>query len=367
MNVRGIAPQATIAALTGLGDMIAGLILAIYFPSEVGWAALLYPPIIGVRGAVSGSLTGRLSSALNVGMIRPRFRENTERFYEIVSSTMMASFLAALISSVIAISSATALSIEYNPLDVLSISLLCVTGTTTLLIPVNLLTSFTAFKRDLDPDVVLYPTMSTLADILVTLTFIGSMKYRGTPTYVVAVLFASFAVGYFLMHGRGVRDLVEVMIASVIVLILEGLAGSLLESVKYGLSPAVLLLYPAMMTEVGDSVSIVGSLMTTRLILGSTSKIPLLDVKDEVLGIFLIFSTFFGFMGVLSSFLGGNPLYGLIVFLISFPATLLITTAVIIGTKGRADPDNFVIPISSSAADLVTTGTIALIIRIGLI
>ncbi len=367
MNIKDIAPQATLAALTGLGDIIAGLILAFYFPSEVSWAAILYPPIIGVRGAVTGSLTGRLSSALNVGMVMPRFTKNTERFYEIISSTLMASLLAALISSAITILSASALSVDYDLTAVLSVSLLSVTGTTTLLIPINLLTSFSAFRRGLDPDVVLYPTMSTLADILVTLTFIGSITYGRTVSPVLAVLVASIAMGYFLMYGRGFKDLIEIMTAAVIVLMIEGLAGSLLESMKHDLSPAVLLLYPAMMTEVGDSISIVGSLITTRLILGSVGRIPLLDVKDEIFGIFLIFSSFFGFMGLLSSFFGGNPLYSLFVFFVSFPITLLFTTAVIIGTRGRADPDNFVIPLSSSAADLVTTGSIALAIRIGLI
>ncbi len=367
METRRIIPQAMLAAITGLGDILAGVILALYFPRDVTWAMILYPPLIGVRGAVAGSLTGRLSSALNVGTVRPRFRDNTERFHEIIISTLMASLVAALIASAVAMSIASAMSLSFDVDMIIAVSLIGVTGTTTLLIPVNLTTSFIAFRKGMDPDVILYPAMSTLADVLVTLMFILSVRGDRTLNLIISAVLSLSILTYFLIHGKGVRDMIEIAMASVLVLLVEGVAGSVLERVREGLSPAVLLIYPAMMTEIGDSASIVGSLITTRILLGSAGRLPLLDVKEEVMGVFTVFLSFFGFMGVVSGLIGGNPIGSLLAFLIAFPITLMFTTGVVIVTRGRADPDNFVIPLSSSVADLVTTGAVALLIQIGLI
>jgi hypothetical protein len=48
--------------------------------SENPWILALYPPILTVRGNLSGLYSGNLSTMLHLGLILPRFRGNTDYY-----------------------------------------------------------------------------------------------------------------------------------------------------------------------------------------------------------------------------------------------------------------------------------------------
>ncbi|MCD6348813.1 MAG: magnesium transporter [Candidatus Korarchaeota archaeon] len=144
---------------------------------------------------------------------------------------------------------------------------------------------------------------------------------------------------------------------------LESIAGIFLGEAISISDARVLLIYPAMLTELGDASSIIGSILTTRLFLGLLRrKIPIIDVMPEVTGVFAVFLGFFSLMGGILWLYGGNPLVSILTFLIAFPIMLLITSSVVILTSKRFDPDNFTIPLATSSADLVTTATVAAVL-----
>ncbi|HDI73422.1 MAG TPA: hypothetical protein ENF57_00235, partial [Candidatus Korarchaeota archaeon] len=183
-RTRKIVPQALISAIYGFGDILAGTILWMYFPSDVGWAAILYPPLMGARGAIAGSIVGRLTSSLNIGIVEPNWSRGNERLWEIISTGVSASLLA----SVMVLAPFLFISTSAGFLTLIFVSLITVSGSTLLLIPLNLLVSFEVFKRGLDPDIVVYPLMSTAADVVVTALYIYSVRAGTKITSMVALL-----------------------------------------------------------------------------------------------------------------------------------------------------------------------------------
>ncbi|HDI73623.1 MAG TPA: magnesium transporter [Candidatus Korarchaeota archaeon] len=161
------------------------------------------------------------------------------------------------------------------------------------------------------------------------------------------------------------RVMTEIVAATAIVVSLESIAGIFLGEAISISDVRVLLIYPAMLTELGDASSIIGSILTTRLFLGLLRrKIPIIDVMPEVTGVFAVFLGFFSLMGGILWFHGGNPLVSIVTFLIAFPIILLITSSVVMLTSRRFDPDNFTIPLATSSADLVTTATVAAVLSL---
>ncbi len=363
-RIRRTAPQALISALYGLGDIVAGLILWLYFPANVRWAALIYPPLIGARGAISGSVAGRLTSALNLGTVGINLRGENEKLWEILSTGLAASLLASIVIAFPLY--LTGASVDY--LTLLSISIITICGVSLILIPLNISISFISFRKGLDPDIVVYPLVSTAADIVVTVLFIISVRSAGTVAeWILALIVAvvsAILVGRWFSRDY-LRILMEVLAATAVVIVIESFAGLFLSEAVSVSDTSLLLIYPAMLTELGDASSIVGSILTTRLFLGTLrSKIPLADIAPELLGIFGVYLGFFFLMGGMLLILGGNPWVSVLTFLLAFPIMLAVTTSVVLLTSRRLDPDNFTIPIATSTADLVTTATMALVLSL---
>ncbi len=363
-RVKRTAPQAVISAVYGLGDIIAGLILWLYFPTQVKWAALLYPPLIGARGAISGSVAGRLTSALNLGTVETNLRGENEKLWEILSTGVSASLLASVMIAL----PFYLMGIDADFPTLLAISLITVCGVSLILLPLKIAVSFESFRRGLDPDIVVYPLVSTAADIVVTILYIYSVRSAGTLTNLVfatAVAAISILLVVKWFSREHLRVLAEVLAATVIVIGIESVAGIFLNEAVSISDINLLFVYPAMLTELGDASSIVGSILTTRLFLGTLrSKIPLADILPELTGVFSVYLGFFFLMGGMLWALGGNPWVSVLTFLIAFPIMLIVTTSVVLLTSRKLDPDNFTIPIATSTADLVTTATVALVLSL---
>ncbi len=358
------APQAFISAIYGFGDILAGTILWAYFPTNIIWASMLYPPVIGARGAISGSFVGRLTSALNVGTVKPNLSRENEKLWEILSTTITASLLASVISPLPLLLLGGGISY----LKLFFVSLIAISGVALILLPLKILVSFESFKRGLDPDIVVYPLTSTAADIVVTLLYIYAIRYANSiiEMMVALIILAISIIIILFWFSRGfIRILTEILAATIIVVGIESLTGAFLGEAVSISDPRILLIYPAMLTELGDASSIVGSILTTRFFLGMIkSKILLGDVIPEVVSIFGTFLGFFSLMGGILWFMGGNPLVSIITFLIAFPLMLLITTLIVVITSRKLDPDNFTIPISTSLADLITTAAISSVLAL---
>src|SRR3989337_765655 len=78
------------AFMFNVGGLLAGFTVASYLGvfhlSSGQWAIALFPAVIGAKGVIEGLLSGRLSTALHLGTVYPRFSGNTKHFYKLVEA-----------------------------------------------------------------------------------------------------------------------------------------------------------------------------------------------------------------------------------------------------------------------------------------
>jgi len=389
---RGLAKglsQSVLALSFNLGGLAAGALIAAYFNilSSTPWSLLIYPGILSVRGAIGGLFSGRMSTALHLGTIRPSILNNTlearSLFYSIITLTFISSAVMGLIASLF-----SALLMGATVFDAVSVLLVVIAtmGFSILLIsPITFGVSVLSYRRGLDPDVVVYPVISTVADIIVTVCYLmvlnslfSSPQQRWSLLVLIDLFFLSM-VCYLVM--RNIRDegftrtIKEFILTLLLVSLIVNFTGSLLEEISHSIGnrPEIYAVYPALIDTIGDVGSIVGSTATTRMALGSLSP-SLSSMKKHLREISSAWSAsvvMFGLFSVVSSSLYGfgglkSLFFQLItVNLLTTPTIIVISLTVAILTRRKGwDPDNFLIPIETSLADGATTLSLLVAITI---
>jgi mgtE-like transporter len=387
----GMLKETSFAYSFGLGGLFAGLIIA----SQLGvfrlspWAIALYPALVSAKGVTGGLLSGRLSTALHLGTIYPRFFRNTKSLYKLIE---------ALIVITLATSGAIcAISLVFGQLfwgitladfpAILSV----VVATMTLGLFFSLLTikvAFISFKKGLDPDVVVYPVMSTIADIFITLCYIAVLNLFffgdfGKWAIVIIGLVPVFLVLYILPKNMRevefIKTLKESMATLVFVAIMANITGTVLNGISNFVADRkeIYTVYPALIGMVGNVGSVVGSTATTKLALGllRPSFSSMRSHAKNILSAWIASIIMFVVLAVSSLLI--HDLFSLPSFssfvsvllvanIIAVAAIVLLSYAISILTFKRGlDPDNFVIPIESSFADSVTS--VALLLALVLI
>jgi len=369
--------------------LLAGLIIAsqTYIFSFSSWIIAVYPAILSARGMIGGIFTGRLSTALHVGTIYPKLFGNTKLFYKLFEAIIVTTLITSLFMSSIAMVLGVFLW-GVVLADLLNITLF-VMATMAFGLAISFITaivSFISFKKGLDPDVVVYPIMSTVADIVITvfymLTAILFFLFSGIGKTVITLIDVLYLIISSLtlirnIHDREfIKDIKEVLLTLIIVAFIVNLTGTFLGKISVIVKDRreVYTIYPALIDTVGDVGSVVGSIATTRLALGfiNPSFTSIGRIKKQILSSWLVSIIIFVSLSFLSLLLNG--IIDALIF-VGFTYLLLLTNVIaipiivaisyvisILAFKGGFDPDNFVIPIESSLADNVTT--IALFIAI---
>ncbi len=374
--------QSLLSLSFNLGGILAGTLIVVYFDvfSEVPWALALFPGILSIRGAIGGLFCGRLSTGLHLGIVKPSFAENTRNFYllfySIITLTLESSIAMGLVASLFNV-----VILRIGLIDCVSIIVLAIStmGLSIVLIsPITIAVSFLSFRRGLDPDIIVYPVISTVADVLVTLCYILQLNVFLMPTSLgiygiglSAFLFLFIVLYILAKHGREgefVRTVKEFFVTLVLVAFIVSVTGSFLNKIRevVGSRPEVYVVYPALIDTVGDVGSITGSTATTKLFLG-VMKSSFSSIRQHLtqIGGAWIASMLMFFLYSILPFAHGEVALG---HMLKFSAQLLTTnilavsamviiafTVAIFTYRRGLDPDNFVIPIESSLADSLTT------------
>lgn len=377
--------QSILSLSFNFGGLLAGS-LAVYFSvfSLAPWAIALFPGILSVRGSIGGLFSGHLSTELHLGTIKASYTKNTESFYTLLRSVIVLSFISGLM---LALGASIFGSFMWDATVVDFVEILAVTMATmalsVLFVPrITLAVSVFASKRGLDPDVILYPAISTIADIFVTacyaivLTVFFYLNFLGY--YIIWIInFAFLAVTLYLLvknfrNEEFAKTIKEFLLTLVIVTFIVNVTGSILVKVEQAIGnrPEVYTVYPALIDTVGDVGSIIGSTATTKLALGLiTPKFSSIKHHiNEIGGAWLASIILFLSYTLLSSFINGiTSLESILLFstqlitinILAVTIMLFIAYAVSIYTFRRGwNPDNFVIPIESTMADTVTTAAV---------
>ena len=317
---------------------------------------------------------------LHVGEAEPRLRRNTREFYSLVRAVFFLTFADTAGSGFIAF----AVNFFFGnaaPIDLLFFvivppitSLLAMT----VAIPVVSFIGITAYRKGLDPSILLYPAMSTIDDVLITLCYVLVVNVTLLPggfagIQAIAVLMCViFLVMLVRQRGEKVfkRTLTEggpMILFSSLLGIFAGVGLASLRD-EINRKPSVLMLYPALIDTLGDIGSILGTMETTKLALGYTSsffgtlKETFADlVSVEIAGV--IIHSIFGLVTFLLASATGlaselNLLVkiALVCNLMSFLLVSALSLFVATQTFKRGlDPDNFVIPAVTSVSDVGAT------------
>ncbi|MEM2901670.1 MAG: magnesium transporter [Candidatus Bathyarchaeia archaeon] len=382
-RLRSMLSQSMLAFSFDLGGLLAGFFVGLAFHTINNVIfLLLYPAVLTVRGNISGILSGRLGTALHTGRIQPRLRNNTQEFYSLIRSTFVLSFVVMIpVGFAGFLLSLMTFGLKINDL-LIFIMLPSSVGflSATLTIPLNSILSVLTYKRGLDPDTIVYPIMSTVADIVVTLVYFGAawMLFHGglLETALSLLLFllgALISLAFYMKTRKEVifKDMIRE--ATPVLLFCSGIAtlsGQLLGGLKRILErrPGILILYPAVMDTVGDVGSIIGSTTTSRLHLGE--MVPNVSTYKRQISELMAVGTsscimhmIYGFASYLLSlkmFLDSSldklVLTSLLSGLMSFIPISFLSFIIAVKTFKRGfDPDNFVIPIETSVADALAT------------
>ncbi|MFX0198599.1 MAG: magnesium transporter [Candidatus Hodarchaeota archaeon] len=138
---------------------------------------ILVPAVAEMRGNISGILAGRLSTALHLGSIYPKLRGNTIEFQDNVIATAVLSVLTPIGVGIIAFFFSRLFAFDKSAsLGMFVLVSLCagvISGVLQTII--TIIFAFITYKRGLDPDIVVYPILSSIGDIITILSLITSV------------------------------------------------------------------------------------------------------------------------------------------------------------------------------------------------
>ena len=373
--------ETTLACLFDVGSLIAGFVIAL----QLGvfqlspWALALYPAVISVKAVITGLLTGRLSTALHLGTVYPKFFGNTKSFYKLIGAMV-----------VITLATSATISIISIPFGILfwgttiadfPAILTVMVATLSLGLLITLITvqfTFVSFKRSLDPDTIVYPAISTVANIIITFLYIGVLHlyFSGIVGQGIIILFGLINVFLVLFilplnirTAEFRRIIKESLPTMLLVAFMVNITGTLLKSISNLVDGRreIYTVYPAMIDMMGDAGLVVSSAATVKLTLGVLAP-SFSSIKNHAKNIFSAWAAsvmLFVVVGVLALAIDGvltvAGLTSLLVILlisnvIAFTLIVLVSYGISILTFKRGlDPDNFVIPVGSSLADALTT------------
>ena len=167
-----------IMILVTVGGVVAGIFLqgiSLELGSIPGLLVLL-PAILGMRGNISGALGSRLASALHLGLLKPSLEINEVTKTNFVASLTLNVSMSFLLGIV-----AHAVSIMMGGESAGVVALTSIALITGLLagIALSLLTFYFAvmvYRRGLDPDNVLAPSLATVGDVFTIICLLIAVR-----------------------------------------------------------------------------------------------------------------------------------------------------------------------------------------------
>ena len=380
---RSVPAQTLVALSFNVVSLFAGALIYLIAPRfrTATWILALFPPILTIRGDISGIFSGNLTTMLHLGLVRPRIRGNTEIYHRLVSTVFVITFIDTLGMGLISFTmnfllNRVSLGQLYLFAYVPTIS--CIM-TVALTLPLTSLIAIATFRRGLDPDILVYPILSSINDIVVAASFVATvslvMAADAAPYLLEAVFIGIMLISLFLawrnrrneFFSKTIREGATIVILSSI---FGSINGVFLSSLKQSLlhHPGIVVLYPALMSGLGNIGSIVGSVTTTSLALGYVRSFRE-EVRTGLRRIFQVEAVaalmhiVFGIVAYLivrpTSRLASLPFLMGVALVSNLSSFLVISVFALVvafyAFKRGLNPDNVVIPAITSTSDTVAT------------
>jgi mgtE-like transporter len=375
--------QSLLALMFNIGGLVSGRLAVIFAPvfSASPWILALFPLVLTVRGGTSGILSGKIGTMLHTGELKPQFRGNTGVLWILIKSTFVVTFSATLGMGFLAFMiQAIFHHVSFQTLPIFVV-LPVLTSTISVLIaiPLTLFVAIKTYQSGIDPDILVYPVMSTTNDLIVSIIFLllvnliltssSFVLVYGAFIIILALISIFIVVNTYrdTLFSKTIREGVLIILLSSVFGIANGV---ILTSFRTEIEqiPSVLILYPALIAALGDMGAILGSMETTKLALGYVSSfnrvlrdvlVDLISIESAAFIVHMIFAFVTQGIGWISQIpsdllqliqiAGLSNLFSF--FFISFVSLFIATQTFRYGL----DPDNFVIPLTSSLSDTIST------------
>ena len=393
----GMFKQTTAAYLFDIAGLIAGFLIAYQLNvfRLYPWALALYPALISTR-IINGLLSGRLSTALHLGTIDPRFFKNTKTFHKLIHAIIVLTLITSLTMSIISLFFGYLLwGITLTDFSAIVLVMVSTLAIGLLFSLVTIKVAFISFKRGLDPDIMVYPIISTAAIIFITFCYVGVLNLLFFLPYLgsLAILAISLAhvsiVLYLLSKDKQEPKFLRTIHGSLPMLLFIAIILTLTGTIFRGLTrfaeektvmiyPALLTIYPALINNMSNVGSVIGSTANTKLALGllkpsfGSIKNHAKNISSAWLASFLIFiiltliSLAINRVTPLSNVVELIAIISLSNVIANIGIVIVSYEAAILTFRRGLNPENFVIPIGISVAAMITsTALLAALLAIG--
>ncbi len=369
--------------ICAIGDLCAGVILGkmTFFLETFPGLLVIILGAIGMRGNIFGSFASRLSTNLHIGIISPKFEFSEELNHNIFSSfvlTLVLSLFLGIIAKVLCILLNQP---SMSLIDFVLISIIAGIISNLIMLPITMFVSFKSFQHGWDPDNITSPIIAAFGDLFTLPAIILSVfilelinfNYIFKDVVLVIILIAvisSFIYCYRLSYETNIilRQSTPVLL---LCSLLGGAAGGILNSAVETLltNPSLLTLVPLFSGECGSLISILGARLSSGLHSGLVEPFnrPQGEAVHNFIISFILAIIVFPLIGLLAE--GSSYAFGVLgvgfdkIVEISTSAGLILVTIMVIivyyvsvtSYNNNLDPDNIVIPISTSITDSISS------------
>ena len=369
--------------ICAVGDLIAGIILGkmTFFLETFPGLLVMIPGAIGMRGNIFGSFASRLSTNLHIGIISPKFEFSEELNYNIFSSFVLTLVLSLFLGI---IANLMCLLLHYPAMSLIDFILISVMAgiiSNLIMLPITMIISFKSFQHGWDPDNITSPIIAAFGDLftlpaIILSLFILQVLDINWIVKDAALLIIILLVAISFIYCYKLSDETKTILrqSTPILLLCSFLgcsAGAILNSAVETLltNPTLLTLLPLFSGESGSLISILGARLSSGLHSGLIEP----STKPEGnavynFGVCIVLSIIiFPFIGILaegSSFILKSAGVGFdkIMEISTISGLILVTVMAflvyyisITSYRNNLDPDNIVIPISTSITDSISS------------
>ena len=379
-----IIKESLIALLIcAIGDLVAGIILGrmTFFLETFPGLLVIIPGAIGMRGNIFGSFASRLSTNLHIGIISPKFGFSEELNYNIFSSfvlTLILSLFLAIVSKILCIL------LRQPSMELIDFILICVIAgviSNLIMLPITMLVSFKSFEHGWDPDNITSPIIAAFGDLFTLPAIIASIFILHFIDYniiikdiVLIIILVSVIIGFIYCYRLSDETRTILKQSTPVLLLcslLGGAAGGILNSAVETLltNPTLLTLLPLFSGECGSLISILGARLSSGLHSGLVEpfKKPEGEAIHNFIICFILAIIVFPLIGILAE--GSSIAFGIagvgfdkIIEISTLAGIILVAIMVIISYyvsitsyNHNLDPDNIVIPVSTSITDSISS------------
>ena len=381
-------------SICAVGDLCAGIILGNmeFFLETYPGLMVIIPGAIGMRGNIFGSFGSRLSTHLHIGTLSPEFKRS-----DILDENISASLILTMVLSVLLAVIAKIICILFNfksisLFDFVLISFIAGLISTIIMLPITMFISLKSFEGGWDPDNITTPFIAAIGDVFTLPAIILSVmivNFIGFHYIVKIALFAiiiiltiiSLIAGY--TADNEVRHIVRqstpvLFFCSILGTVAGGILNNSLSTLLK--NQTLLTLVPLFSGESGGLVSILGARLSSGLHSGLIDPVlrPKKHTMENFIAIITLAIVMYPLIGFLSEFstiafqnIGVGFHRSILISLTAGMILILIMLLVVfyistISYRRGLDPDNIVIPLSTSLTDSIAT-LILIVVSLGVL